>query len=93
MKLLQEFDPVVPYLQDLQVAFGDIAMFFYDRYGGDKIALVWRPGTTNSQPFKVNLMYNAMPNESDGISANKDAMLAEMQRLGQDLVLGFTALE
>ncbi|KAJ8323189.1 U3 snoRNP protein [Batrachochytrium dendrobatidis] len=96
--LLWEFDPVVCYIRDLETAFSGLAMFFHDKYGGDKIAVVWNRAVLQNSTWKTKLLYNACPDESlmdtvvtKGskltIHPNIDAMIAEMERLGNGLVL------
>ena len=38
----------------LQMAFDDIALFFYDINGGDRVAVLWKPAAFQTHPFKVN---------------------------------------
>eukprot|EP00842_Homolaphlyctis_polyrhiza_P003552 jgi/Hompol1/4198/HPOL_003562-RA len=95
--ILCEFDPVEQYMHDLETAFSGVALFFHDRYGGDKIAVVWHSRVVTAGPWKVNLAYNAAPQmDSAGSSGkgskatvypNTDAMIAEMERLGAGLVV------
>eukprot|EP00051_Salpingoeca_urceolata_P007365 m.97030 g.97030 ORF g.97030 m.97030 type:complete len:185 (-) comp15208_c4_seq3:94-648(-) len=47
------FDPVARLLAELWDRFGDVALFFYDRCGGDKIAIVWDPRAASSHQFSV----------------------------------------
>jgi hypothetical protein len=56
---LSYIDPLRRYLQDLQKAFGEVAYFFADVHGGDKIAVVWKPMLDTK--FKVNMPFNAKP--------------------------------
>ena len=52
-------DLVQLYLGDLVSHFGELAMFFADIYGGDKIAVVWKRQFLEPGPFKINLPYLA----------------------------------
>jgi hypothetical protein len=36
-----------------QQTFSDVAMFFRDIYGGDKIGVVWKPDAFHATQFKV----------------------------------------
>lgn len=49
-----DFDPVQLYLQELRDSFGHIALFLHDSYGGDFIAVVWKPGVFSDLPFTVS---------------------------------------
>lgn len=48
-----DFDPVQLYLQELREAFGHLCYFFNDQYGGNFIAVVWKPDTLKPHEFKV----------------------------------------
>ncbi|KAI8911128.1 Nrap protein [Gorgonomyces haynaldii] len=89
--LLRQCDVVSMYAQDLEQRFGECCWFFRDIYGGDKILVVFKP-SVRPIPFKVNLHYNAMPHE-DGLAPNINAMLQEMQHLGQGLVSAVVVLK
>jgi U3 small nucleolar RNA-associated protein 22 len=47
---------VTCYLRDLEYAFSDVAIFFYDRYGGEKIMGLWRG--SNSSTWKTDAQFN-----------------------------------
>ena len=56
-------NPLEIYVEELSRSYGDIAMFFRDVYGGDKIAIVWKSNQIGDTGFKVNLGFNGMPTE------------------------------
>ncbi|KAJ3297816.1 hypothetical protein HK104_000070 [Borealophlyctis nickersoniae] len=97
--LLMEFDPVEKYLEELEAAYSDIALFFHDRYGGTSIAVVWRPKVVVGGPWKVGLPFNSTPvlpenstkkpsKQTWTVVPNFKAIAAEMERLGTGLVAG-----
>ena len=83
------FDAVQMYLDELRGLYGGSVVFFYGGKGADVIAGLWNPAT-EKRAWKVGLEYSTEPVEvEDGdveAVANKEAMLAEMARLGGDLV-------
>jgi U3 small nucleolar RNA-associated protein 22 len=83
---LSQFNVVSYYLKDLQDIFSDVCMFFYDPYGGDKICIVWKP-VGKTLKFKVACGFNAMKVDEESIEINKDAILAEIFRLGTGICL------
>ncbi|KAI8896177.1 Nrap protein [Globomyces pollinis-pini] len=88
---LRTINPVEHYMKELITYYKDIAYFFYDMYGGDKIVIVWKPGQLEETPFKLNVHYNFKPMNDKGklkLQVNKMAILGEIQRLGHQLVLG-----
>ncbi|KAF9584422.1 hypothetical protein BGW38_006511 [Lunasporangiospora selenospora] len=96
------FDPAAEYLAELQRAFGDIALFFYDRYGGTQVGILWNPVALAPRSWKVNLGFNNKPadvNQNGDLESkdtkgpgsklvvpNIEALMSEMQRLGHGLV-------
>ena len=89
-KSLIEFDPVRSYLVELRSIYGSNVLFFHNDHGGSVVAGLWNP-QTGPRTWKVNLQYNTMPvaPSSDGqgyVSANKNAMLHDIARLGGDMV-------
>ncbi|KAG0330997.1 hypothetical protein BG000_011298 [Podila horticola] len=69
-EILVGFDPAAEYVAELQRAFGDIALFFYDRYGGTQVGVLWNPVTLTPRAWKVNLGFNSKPAD-----INKDGVL------------------
>ncbi|KAG0049577.1 hypothetical protein BGZ83_005586 [Gryganskiella cystojenkinii] len=60
-QILIGFDPVTEYLSELQRSFGDIALFFHDKYGGTQIGVLWNPVSLSPRAWKVNLGFNSKP--------------------------------
>ncbi|TPX62830.1 hypothetical protein PhCBS80983_g00180 [Powellomyces hirtus] len=103
LALLSEIDPVEYYLRDLHTAFGDCALFFHDRYGGDVIGVVWNPTVVVEGNWKVDTKFNVeavleKPQETQASAGKKSAeklrtkpnlmaMVSEMHRLGEGLVV------
>ncbi|WRT70438.1 uncharacterized protein IL334_007436 [Kwoniella shivajii] len=82
------FDPAERYVEDLKRIYGDAVLLFWDKYGGRAIGGIWNPSKEASRSLKAFLGWNSNPVESDSalITINKDAILAEMVRLGRGLV-------
>lgn len=84
-----DYDPVRLYLSELRDAFGDLALFFYDPFGGTVIAVLWKPTAFEPQPFKTSLM-NARRVEVSGDVAttvpNIEAILQDFRIIGEGLV-------
>ncbi|KAI7818797.1 Nrap protein [Gamsiella multidivaricata] len=77
-EILIGFDPAAEYLAELQRAYGDIALFFHDRYGGTQIGVLWNPITLSPRAWKVNLGFNSRPAD-----VNKDGVM-EVKKEQQD---------
>lgn len=86
------YDPVALYLRDLEHAFGSSALFFHDTYGGKVIAGLWRPSMLGRKEWRVRLGWSSVPILSDDQTEkemcvfNKEAVVAEMVRLGEGVV-------
>uniref|UniRef100_A0A8C3LNS6 Nucleolar protein 6 n=1 Tax=Chrysolophus pictus TaxID=9089 RepID=A0A8C3LNS6_CHRPC len=84
-----DYDPVQCYLQDLREAFSDLALFFYDKHGGEVIAVLWKPLSFQPQPFKVSNMkgrtVTTLNNELVCVP-NIEAILEDFEVLGEGLV-------
>jgi len=91
------FDPVQLYIKELKEAFSDIALFFYDVYGGNFVGVVWKPHSFVPTHFKVlHAQYkmpltNPQPSEKSKqvpswVIPNTSAVLADFETIGQGLV-------
>ena len=91
------FDPVQEFVHEVQEVYGSSLMLFYS--GGQKgvVAGLWSPVVTASRAWKVNLAYSTIPTAEEvaeeeqpeaGAKAvvNKEAILAEIARLGGSLI-------
>lgn len=88
-----EFDPVQMYLSELRAAYGEYALFFHDRYGGNLIGVIWKPQAFNKTAFSVNRIAGKMPTSQNTdkhtevqIVGNVEAILEDFQVLGGGLV-------
>uniref|UniRef100_A0A8C3K0Z5 Nucleolar protein 6 n=1 Tax=Calidris pygmaea TaxID=425635 RepID=A0A8C3K0Z5_9CHAR len=84
-----DYDPVQCYLQELRDAFSDLALFFYDKHGGEVIAVLWKPLSFQPQPFKVSNMKGRMVttlNNELVCVPNVEAILEDFEVLGEGLV-------
>ncbi|XP_073697296.1 nucleolar protein 6 [Garra rufa] len=84
-----DYDPVRLYLSELREAFGDLALFFNDPYGGTVIAVLWKPAAFEPKPFKTSVM-NGRRVEVNGDVAttvpNVEAILQDFRIIGEGLV-------
>ncbi|KAH0627778.1 hypothetical protein JD844_008114 [Phrynosoma platyrhinos] len=84
-----DYDPVQCYLQELQEAFSEFALFFYDKYGGEVIGVLWKPSAFDPQPFKASNMRGRMMsslNKDPLTVPNVEAILEDFGILGEGLV-------
>jgi len=97
-----QFNPVDLYISELKEAFSEIALFFYDKYGGTKIGIVWKKEAYEKQPFKIlNAKYKTLvkpskkkkkkSKEEDEFKetlakVNIKAILSDFHIIGQGLV-------
>ncbi|XP_074649988.1 nucleolar protein 6-like [Tubulanus polymorphus] len=86
-----DFDPVEYYIRTLEESFGDIALFFYDKYGGDTIAVLWKPNVFEPTPFKIQKANYSRIDllrsvEKEMSVPNKKAILNDFIILGNGIV-------
>ncbi|XP_068616860.1 nucleolar protein 6 [Brachionichthys hirsutus] len=84
-----DYNPVTLYLTELRDAFGDLALFFCDPYGGTVIAVLWKPKAFVPIPFKTS-QASARNVAADGDQAssspNVEAILEDFRVIGKGLV-------
>uniref|UniRef100_A0A8C5I7E4 Nucleolar protein 6 n=1 Tax=Gouania willdenowi TaxID=441366 RepID=A0A8C5I7E4_GOUWI len=74
-----DYNPVSLYLTELRDAFGDLALFFCDPFGGTVIAVLWKPKAFIKAPFKVT-------GDEAKTFPNVSAILEDFRILGKGLV-------
>ncbi|KAB8293180.1 hypothetical protein EYC80_007525 [Monilinia laxa] len=80
--------------EELECLFNGSIVFFRSATDISRIGGLWNPQTAISRTFKVNLSYAAKPvnekgedsEEAKNVEINKSAILAEIARLGGDMV-------
>ncbi|ESZ96681.1 hypothetical protein SBOR_2940 [Sclerotinia borealis F-4128] len=91
-----DYRPIEMFSEELESLYNGSIVFFRSATDISRIGGLWNPQTAISRAFKVNLAYAAKPvGEKDGeekeeeathIEINKSAILAEIARLGGDMV-------
>eukprot|EP00112_Aurelia_sp_Birch-Aquarium-sp1_P004342 Seg149.9 transcript_id=Seg149.9/GoldUCD/mRNA.D3Y31 product="Nucleolar protein 6" protein_id=Seg149.9/GoldUCD/D3Y31 len=91
-----QFDPAALYLNELKNAFSEVAMFFYDKLGGNVIGVVWKSQAFTPHPFKIlGLKYRMPSTDSSSEKAassqqclvpNTAAILEDFRIIGKGLV-------
>ncbi|WVF73208.1 hypothetical protein IAT40_008027 [Kwoniella sp. CBS 6097] len=83
-----DFDPASMFVRDLQRIYGDSVILFYDTYGGSAVGGIWNPARDNARSLKAFLGWSSKPVQSESalVTINKEAILAEMARLGKGLI-------
>lgn len=89
-----DYRPFQMFSEELESLYNGSIVFFHGATNITRIGGLWNPQTAVSRAFKVNLAYVAKPvEEKDGegeeaknVEINKPAILAEIARLGGDMV-------
>uniref|UniRef100_A0A4W6G8X9 Nucleolar protein 6 n=1 Tax=Lates calcarifer TaxID=8187 RepID=A0A4W6G8X9_LATCA len=84
-----DYNPVSLYLTELRDAFGDLALFFCDPYGGSVIAVLWKPKAFIPMPFKtsqVSARCVEVTGEEVNTVPNVEAILEDFRVMGEGLV-------
>ncbi|KAE8449951.1 hypothetical protein EG329_007090 [Mollisiaceae sp. DMI_Dod_QoI] len=85
------YQPVQLYLEELEKLYTDSIVFFYGDASGSVLAGLWNPQKAAPRPFKVNLTHATKISGGKGdseeeVAIDKSAILAEIARLGGDMV-------
>ncbi|ORX40762.1 Nrap protein [Kockovaella imperatae] len=82
------FDPALAFAQDIQRLYGDTLLVFFDQHGGQVIGLLWNPDKVPSRALKPFLGYSTKPSAGEAalVTLDKDAVITEIQRLGEGLI-------
>ncbi|CAG2121312.1 unnamed protein product, partial [Medioppia subpectinata] len=88
-----DFDPVDRYVRQLRDSYGDYALFFYDRFGGREIGVLWRPSVFECEPFCTasaakcrRMSGTAAANGVPNVGTNIDAIIEDFSILGDGIV-------
>ncbi|KAJ2938467.1 hypothetical protein O0L34_g12906 [Tuta absoluta] len=88
-----EFDPVARYLDELRSAYDDFALFFHDSFGGDVIAVLWKPDINEPKEFVLTNMNALTPHTVKGemkYKVNTAAIIEDFRIMGKGLVKDIT---
>lgn len=68
--------------------YGDAILVFHDENGGRAVGIVWNPARETPRAFKPFLGYNSAPAPSEAalVRINRDAIVAEIARIGAGIV-------
>jgi U3 small nucleolar RNA-associated protein 22 len=86
------YRPVQSYVEELKKLYTNSVILFHAETPGSVIAGLWNPQTVAPRQLKVNLTYSTRPagvageHDEGVIELDKSAILAEMARLGGDMV-------
>nr|XP_022330549.1 nucleolar protein 6-like isoform X1 [Crassostrea virginica] len=87
-----DYDPASLYLNELKEMYGDFALFFYDKYGGKYIAVLWKPTAFTPKDFKVSHLAGRTVKTTDSgegditVVPNVEAIIDDFRILGRGLV-------
>ena len=93
-----EFNPVHMFVEELREAFNDVAMFFWDVYGGLKIGVVWKRNNLGEQTFKIlNAQYKTVAEKESTsglcVVPNIPAIISDFKIMGRGLVSSIEELK
>ncbi|KAI0084988.1 Nrap protein [Irpex rosettiformis] len=103
LPLMPGFDPTQLLFTDLQRVYDETFKIFYDPYGGTTFGIIFDPTLKAPRPFRVRGGYNSAPlakeddkaKEKDKtlVALNVEAILKEIQRMGEGLITNITLQE
>jgi U3 small nucleolar RNA-associated protein 22 len=87
-----DFNPIHQFVEQLRSSYSEFALFFYDRFGGREIGVLWKPSIFESRPFKISqtnavlLCLTSNTNGSQNIVTNIEAIIEDFSILGDGIV-------
>lgn len=89
-----DYRPIQMFNEELESLYNGSIVFFHSATDISRVGGLWNPQTTISRTFKVNLAYAAKPvkekdenvEDAKNVEIDKSAILAEIARLGGDMV-------
>ncbi|MFH4976582.1 hypothetical protein AB6A40_003291 [Gnathostoma spinigerum] len=81
-----DYDPILFFVERLRDDYGNVALFFYDKYGGDTIGVVWRPSAKENRPLNVSSCLNRMKTAEGDLTLNIPAIFEDFHIIGHGLV-------
>lgn len=88
-----DFNPPQIYLDELRGAFSDVALFFYDKYGGNKIGVVWKQPSLAPQSFKIlNAQYKIIEKIKKKKKKSKEDDIKEKGKKGLSVIPNIKAI-
>lgn len=96
--LQHEWQPVKSLVRALRSKYSEYAVFFYNEFAPDVIALIWRPDAFKPQPFSAIVSEFKRPGaevwKEDSLAiANTDDLMAEIGHFSRNIVSNFKVRE
>jgi len=86
------FNPIHLFVEKLRNLYSNYALFFYDKYGGYRIYVIWKPNTFDSRPFIYRQISDCKLTDTlaeDGrpnVTLNVEALIEDIEMIGQGLI-------
>lgn len=91
---IHEWDPVRSLVNALRSKYNEYAVFFYNEFAPEVIAMVWRPGAFKPHPFSVGTSNFQRPvselwKDDSFVITNAEDLMAEVEYFARDIVSNF----
>lgn len=86
---ITDYNPVYHYLDQLRKSYANVALFFYDEFGGREIGVLLKPGATESNALAASTT-ECVKVSAGNAALNVEALLEDFQILGASLVSKIT---
>ena len=95
---IHEWRPVRSLVNTLRARYNDYAVFFYNEFSPDIIAIIWRPDVFKPQPFSVIASDFKRPTsevwkEDSPVITNVEDLMAEIAYIAKDIVTTFKVFD
>uniref|UniRef100_A0A158Q7J7 Nucleolar protein 6 n=1 Tax=Elaeophora elaphi TaxID=1147741 RepID=A0A158Q7J7_9BILA len=79
-----DYDPVREYVKRLRQCFSSVALFFYNKYVGDVIGVVWKPVALAPRDSSISSCLHRLKGPDNKLLINKRAILDDFLIMGHD---------
>lgn len=82
-----DFDIVDMFVEELRKCFGDLIVFFHDRYSSTKLYGIWKQDSIKAKEIKIsNTRYRLIDQTNNKLELNVEAIVEDFKLIGQGLV-------
>uniref|UniRef100_A0A1I8ER67 Nucleolar protein 6 n=1 Tax=Wuchereria bancrofti TaxID=6293 RepID=A0A1I8ER67_WUCBA len=81
-----DYDPIRDYIKRLRQCFSSVALFFYNKYVGDVIGVVWKPAALIPRDASISSCLHRLKGSDNKLIVNTKAILDDFTILGHGIV-------
>lgn len=84
---MSDYNPIESYLHELRSAYAHVAVFFYNPFRGNQIAVLWKPNSFEKHELNLNsVMGEIVSSDASQLEFNHKQLQSDFMILGEGLV-------